>query len=214
MKDILKKYEIKANLKEEEDAFDPSKVEYAARALQGQIQKFMELTNGLNKSPHFKEALAYLKGAYRKLPFFMALESVDEAIEVSAPDLTKMNDRETTKVNDMAAKMEDDVKVVKESSDKENRYIAHANFYVYVSPNENPKEKATELLSLIENAHDGASPLLLKIEPVNPKFAAYESKKTKVLSKQDFLNEITVRQKGYQYKETLDKNTFLKRING
>ena len=211
MKEILEKYSMKNNasyLKEEEEGIDMSKIEDEARRLQGQIKKFVSMAGALNGNDNFKKALAYLKGAYSKLPHFMALEMVGEGVEVGAEDLTKMNDRETDRVETMAKDMEGNVKVVKESSNNEERYIANASFYVFVTPDESPTDKALELLTLIDENHDGANPRLIgKVKPVVSRGVKYETVKT--FTKKDFLNELKKKKKGYQYQKTLDKKAFL-----
>lgn len=213
MKDILEKYN-KPLLKEEDEGLDVAKIENAARSLQGQIAKFIDLAASLKNNDHFKQALSYLKGAYRKLPHYMALEMVGEGIEVNAEDLTKMNNRESDKVSDMAKDMKGDVKVVKESPNKEKRYLAKAQFYVYVTDNEDPAMKAKELLSLIDQNHDGSNPHLLgEVTPAMSNSGyKFENTNMRTLSKKDFLNEMLVKQKGFEYKGTFSKNDFLKKL--
>lgn len=218
MKEILEKYSNKPNakkiLKEESQdgaGIDTSKIEDAARGLHGQIKKFVELAGSLQGNENFKQALAYLRGAYKKLPHFMALEMMGESVEVGAEDLTKMSDREEDKVADMAKGMKSNVKVVKEESAKDERYVAKASFYVYVGPDEKPDEKARELLNLIDKNHDGSNPQLLgDVEKASQRGIKYETVKS--FSKKDFLNEIAVREKGYKYSGTLTKEAFLKKM--
>lgn len=217
MKNILEKYSDKADnkgiIKEEEEGDRPQlpKIEDAARKLQASISNFLSLTKSLpNNNDHFKQALSYLKGAYKKLPHYMALEMVGESIEVGAEDLSKMNDREVRGVEDIAKRGGTGIKVVKENHLEEDKYVATAKFYVFVERGNSPGEKATELLYNLEYAQDGASPRLISLEPVKQRQIRYES--VRELSKDELLNEIAAKRKGYIYKESLDKHAFLNKL--
>ena len=140
----------------------------------------------------------------------MALEMVGESIEVGAEDLSKMNDREVRGVEDIAKRGGTGIKVVKENHLEEDKYVATAKFYVFVERGNSPVEKATELLYNLEYAQDGASPRLISLEPVKQRQIRYES--VRELSKDELLNEIAAKRKGYIYKESLDKHAFLNKL--
>jgi hypothetical protein len=206
MKNILEKYAVKEEvLKEkEEKEISKSQIEDQALKLVGQIKKFCQDA----KQVLDPKTLNLLMAAKKRM---LNYGHLNEDFSIAKSDLSNMSDSD---VGDVMDKVGDDgdVRILDEDDTDLFKYYVQAGFTVFVGDDneETAEEKARELLSLIDQNHDGANPKVIYVDPTaRGKSKQYEGK---TYTKEELLKELKMRKKGYIVTETLNKKEFLNKF--
>lgn len=205
MKHILEKYAVKEELlnEKEEKRVSRSQIEDQALKLVGQIKKFCQDA----KQVLDPKTLNLFMAANKRMLNYVYL---NEDFSIAKSDLSDMSDSDIRNMKDKIGD-DEDVRILDEDDTDLFKYYVQAGFTVFVGDDteQAAEEKAHELLSLIDQNHDGANPKVIYVDPTaRGKSKVYEGKS---YTKEELLKELKMREKGYIVSESLNKNEFLKK---
>lgn len=208
MKNILEKYAIKEEVISEKDEKQVSKsqIEDQALKLVGTLKKFCQDAQNVIDP----KTMNLLMAAKKRL---LSYGHLNEDFSITKSDLLSgMSDSD---IDSLMGKIGDEsnVRILDEDNNELFKYYVQAGFSVFVGDDneEAAENKANELLSLIDQNHDGANPKVIYVDATSRgKSKQYEGKS---YTKEELLETLKLREKGYILTEKLDKENFLKKYS-